>query len=494
MISITAADGGIAAPLATAASGPPVADLRRGSVQPGGNGGQDGGSVRQGSKGPKTRASDWTPWKDRITKTGHRDAVLFVAFVTGSCGSSSVRRTLVSAAADGSVRLFDLNRAGREPTVRLRLTLEPPASGSGVAVGTTNRGFCTCFDFCARFGAMGDESALVEEGAEAQEGEENGNAVVAAAVVDQPSGGNDVCAVIFAGYDSGCIVGWDVAAQGRMITMLSGHGKAVTSLRCRARLPDDPNPDAVACLVSASVDGTVRVWSLDRSGFGGEAAFGGQCLFTLEFGSRNPVSDFVFLPGASVVTCSWDGALRNVDLAHRKCVSLTQVAPTSLRSICASDWLSGTESVQIWAGTDDGEISGWTTLAHGDLERVGSWKAHHAEVTALRLWGRWLISGSEDRTIRLWMASNFSPIEEFRGHAGAVLALSLADGDWLLWSGARDWTIRSWDLREVQQHLWERDRMVELDAESLAWELELRSQAKALKKAKKPKKAASKKT
>jgi len=274
-----------------------------------------------------------------------------------------------------------------------------------------------------------------------------------------------------------------------------GHQRAISSMRCRRRFPEGCEDRDAACLVSASHDGSVRIWSVPYGGQSADGLQGGYCLFTLDFGPRNPVADFLFLPGTGLLGASWDGKLRHVDLKQRRCVSMFQACSTSLRSVCASACPTS-ETVQVYVGTDDANITSLSLSQSGDFERKHQWKAHNAQVTALRMWHAWLLSASDDRTIRVWMPINDSAspatlLEEFRGHAGAVLAISTSATDRLLWSGARDWTIRSWDLREVEQRVWERSRMVELDAESLEEELAQRLAARAAKKQRKPKKAAS---
>ena len=67
--------------------------------------------------------------------------------------------------------------------------------------------------------------------------------------------------------------------------------------------------------------------------------------------------------------------------------------------------------------------------------------------------GRQAISGSYDRTIRLWDLATGKELRRLEGHAGPVLSVAVApDGRTALW-GSADGTIRLWDLingRQVQ--------------------------------------------
>eukprot|EP00443_Scrippsiella_acuminata_P097608 CAMPEP_0115625028 /NCGR_PEP_ID=MMETSP0272-20121206/27605_1 /TAXON_ID=71861 /ORGANISM="Scrippsiella trochoidea, Strain CCMP3099" /LENGTH=521 /DNA_ID=CAMNT_0003061315 /DNA_START=39 /DNA_END=1600 /DNA_ORIENTATION=- len=452
-----------------------------------------GPSRRRESVGSKGKAMlEWTPWKDRITKYGHRDAILFVRILEKQQEFGSAR-TLVTAAADGSVRFFALNKVGREPAVRQKLTLQPPSvtvdapMPGMVPAAPPKCTFCTAFELCEHWGETGAEEAAAPEEL-VRESEDD---VEADGVLGSADQGEEVRPAMFAGYVSGRIVGWEIDAEGTPIVDLVGHQRAITAIRYRRRLPGSCADATAACLISASHDGSVRIWSVPCGGSAADSLLGGYCLFTLDFGPRNPVSDFLLLPGDGLLGASWDGRLRHVDLKRRRCVTMFQACSTSCRSICASSG-GPTSDTQIFVGTDDAHIASLSFTQFGDFERKCQWKAHSSQVSALRAWKSWLLSASDDRTIRVWMLAKDPPsgatlLEEFRGHAGAVLAISVSDTDRLLWSGGRDWTIRSWDLREVEQRVWERDRMIELDAESLEEEIAQRLAAKNARKTKKPK-------
>ncbi|KAG6328615.1 hypothetical protein ID866_10474, partial [Astraeus odoratus] len=68
--------------------------------------------------------------------------------------------------------------------------------------------------------------------------------------------------------------------------------------------------------------------------------------------------------------------------------------------------------------------------------------------------GRWIVSGSgsEDKTIRIWDAHTGSQIgSPFEGHTGQVLSVAFSsDGRWIV-SGSVDRTIRVWDAHTGSQ-------------------------------------------
>ena len=60
--------------------------------------------------------------------------------------------------------------------------------------------------------------------------------------------------------------------------------------------------------------------------------------------------------------------------------------------------------------------------------------------------GRYALSGSDDKTVRLWVVATGKCLRTFEGHTGTVNAVCLsADGRFAL-SGSRDKTIRLWDV------------------------------------------------
>jgi WD40 repeat protein len=61
--------------------------------------------------------------------------------------------------------------------------------------------------------------------------------------------------------------------------------------------------------------------------------------------------------------------------------------------------------------------------------------------------GNLLLSGSRDRTIRLWDLANGKPIKVLEGHEAWVQGLVLVNRHTMIASVAADRTVRLWDLR-----------------------------------------------
>ena len=79
------------------------------------------------------------------------------------------------------------------------------------------------------------------------------------------------------------------------------------------------------------------------------------------------------------------------------------------------------------------------------------WKdTHYVYAVSLTPDGRRAVSGSEDKTLRVWDVESGQCLRTLEGHTDMVLALSLTPDGRRVVSGSRDRTLRVWDVESAQ--------------------------------------------
>ncbi len=162
-------------------------------------------------------------------------------------------------------------------------------------------------------------------------------------------------------------------------------------------------------------------------------------LLNVSRGHTGVVRMLAFAPdGRTVATSSLDGTVRLWDVA-------TGVERHTLRA--------GGEVFSV-AFNDDGR-----QVLAGAAGRVATWdvrtgkagpllKADHGRVLGLAVSpdGKWLATGGEDHTIKLWYAHTRAERATFRGHTGPVQQIIFSRYGRTLLSAGRDGTVRFWDV------------------------------------------------
>jgi WD40 repeat protein len=63
--------------------------------------------------------------------------------------------------------------------------------------------------------------------------------------------------------------------------------------------------------------------------------------------------------------------------------------------------------------------------------------------------GRWLASAGEDSTVKVWDSHTGKPVRNFRGHIGLVSSVAFTPDGRRLISGSRDRTVKIWDVTQL---------------------------------------------
>ncbi|MBL8155646.1 MAG: protein kinase [Anaerolineae bacterium] len=223
------------------------------------------------------------------------------------------------------------------------------------------------------------------------------------------------------------------ATTGGLTGSLTGHERYVTGL---AYSPDGSS------LVSASTDGTVRVWDTQQSTT--------RRTLRLPLGTTELI--FVALaisPDSSIIAAAGDN--QRIALWDTRQGDSPRILPQS-----------HTDSILALAFSPDGKTlasAGWDKtillwdVASGTLRPI-QLSGHTDAVMTLAFTpdGKRLISGSRDGTIRVWDLTAAEPTNQvLNGHNDWVTAVAVSSDGQFFASASLDRTVILWDLASVQR-------------------------------------------
>jgi WD40 repeat protein len=279
--------------------------------------------------------------------------------------------------------------------------------------------------------------------------------------------GRDGGLVLSAGAE-GTLRLWD-GATGRCLRTFEGHDDIVTAVAL--------SPDGRLAL-SGSVDGTVRLWDTAQ----------GRCLYTLA-AHGDPVHAVAVSPdGRHALSGSaqflvrnnserlfTSGELRLWEVAGGRCLdaftghteAVTAVGFSADGRYALSGGGQSAFDPQTGRCLQSGQLHLWE-VATG--RRLATCAGHAGAVTSVCVTGdgRYVLSGSTDRTLRLWEASVGTCLRTFTGHTGEVTAVALSpDGRYALSGGAdrllKVWVL-DWELADNPPADWDEEARPYLEA------------------------------
>lgn len=309
-------------------------------------------------------------------------------------------------------------------------------------------------------------------------------------------------AVLWAGTETGLIQSWN-CQNSQALGELSGHTARVSKLK---------STHAEKKLWSSSHDGTVREWDVQSR----------SCLNIYKV-CEYQVGAFE-LSSSTLYAASWDAGIREIDLNSGECTALYKGHEHIIHAMTALD-----DCTFLYTASGDHKAIQWNTAASGgtfDRRATMVYKGHIDSVLCVHVLvledfinqiscdadgeaaageeaGRVsqedletlrdpcmpaviVITGSDDRSIRLFDGETGACLLVLIGHTDAVASFWVEDG--VLYSASYDHSIRSWQLHEALIRIQMRRTLKIYEAEKLEKEALLESSGKKKKGKKKKKK------
>ncbi|CAN97289.1 WD-repeat protein [Sorangium cellulosum So ce56] len=187
-----------------------------------------------------------------------------------------------------------------------------------------------------------------------------------------------------------------------------GHEKQVTAC---VITPDETH------LLSASADGTLRLWAL------GSAA----CIAELRGHEGELTACAITRDGNTAISTSTDGTARTWDIRARRCVGTLENGGR-----CATACAVTHDGLRVVIGSDNGLLQVWDLASR---ERVATMKGHADYITACVIAGdgELLVSASRDGSVRVWRLASGECVQTLRRAepAAALAQGSLKEQGWI---------------------------------------------------------------
>ncbi len=227
---------------------------------------------------------------------------------------------------------------------------------------------------------------------------------------------------------------WDLT-RGELVGTLSEHPWTVSGL------VDEVNALAFSpdghTLVSGGADSTIKIWHV-----------GAQDLIDIMHKHNGMVRCVAFTPdGQTLATGGDDRKIMFWDLTERQVTTALSLDDTAAHSLALSSdgktLITGSyRKIKVW------RIFRPRGVATFDSELVHSLIGHAHIVRALATSadGKILVSGSRDKTIKIWHLETGELLRTLKGHRDGVYAIALSPDGEIIASGSADKTIKLWHL------------------------------------------------
>jgi WD40 repeat protein len=197
------------------------------------------------------------------------------------------------------------------------------------------------------------------------------------------------------------------------------------------------SPDG-STIAGICTDGKVRRW---------EASTGKE-LFPLPGHEGGPGGCVTFTPdGSRLVSGGGDNALRVWDFREKRQVFAITDHPGFVQRVAVSP--DGTRFATVCGGKPKGHCFVWDATDGRKLLEIDGHRSWVTDVL-FSLDGKWLLTASHDKTLKLWDADTGQELRTFKGHKAGVWSVAISgDGERIVSSGHDG--VRVWDAATGQE-------------------------------------------
>ncbi|RYP39668.1 hypothetical protein DL767_002049 [Monosporascus sp. MG133] len=183
-------------------------------------------------------------------------------------------------------------------------------------------------------------------------------------------------------------------------------------------------------LVSASGDGTVKIWDVAR----------GACLQTLEKHGFWVRSVAFSHDSKLLVSASFQGIIKIWDAGTGACLQTLKGHNGPVWSVAFSH-----NSKEIVSASDDNTVKIWDTATGACLQTLDS---HNGLVwsVAFSYDSTQIVSASEDDTVKIWDVTTGACLRTFEGHSNSVYSVAFSHDSKQIASASADHTVKIWDI------------------------------------------------